>query len=138
MKIGLKRKLVIAGTILTLVCVATLGNAVGNSAKADETWVNDQLAANNKVIANAGFTKKEELKKNANGDIKASINGKLSPELEKAQSELEKMLEEYYKMKLDGLTDSDEYRFLEQKIYETQNSILDRYKKEIDTIFAGQ
>jgi len=138
METGLKRKLVIAGTILTLVGVATLGNAGGNSAKADETWVNDQLAANNKVIANAGFAKKEELKKNANGDIKATINGKLSPELEKAQSELEKMLEEYYKMKLDGLTDSDEYRFLEQKIYETQNSILDRYKKEIDTIFAGQ
>ncbi|MFS0657483.1 hypothetical protein AB1L07_02495 [Niallia alba] len=137
---NLKRNLIGAGLVLVLGGVAVVGNIgeLSETASADESWLPGQLAENNAKIAKAGFEKKEEIKSNANGDIKETINGKLSPELEKAQSDLEKMLEEYYQMKLDGLDSSPEFTYLEEAIKTTQASILDRYKKEIDTIFAGQ
>lgn len=139
MRTGLKRVLGMTGLVLALGGVAVVGNIGGNSsASADESWLSEQVAENNRAIAGAGYNKKEEIKSNAEEDIKETINGKLSPELEQAQLDLEKMLDEYYQLKLDGLTESDQYKYLEQKIQETQASILDRYKQEIDSIFAGQ
>lgn len=139
MKTGLKRVLGMTGLVLALGGVSVVGNIGGNSsASADESWLSQQVAENNATIAKAAFNKKEELKGNATSDIKNTINGKLSPELEKAQSDLEKMLEEYYQMKLDGLESSPEFAYLENAIKTAQESLADRYKKEIDTIFAGQ
>lgn len=138
MEIGLKRKLIAGITIVTLVGIATLGQVGGNKAEADGTWVNDQLAENNAAIAGAGYEKKEEIKQNANGDIKDTINGKLEPKVKTAEEELQEMLDEYYRLKLEGMTESPEYKYLEEQIEKTKLSILDRYKKEIDTIFAGQ
>lgn len=135
---NVKRILVIGGTLLTLVGVATVGQVGGNGeAEASGTWVNDQLATNNKSIAGAGYEKKEELIQSSDEDIKNTINGKLDGKVKTAEEELQEMLEQYYQMKLDGLESSAEFKYLEQQIAITKKSIYDRYVKEVDAIFAG-
>ena len=138
METGLKRKLIAGITIVTLVGIATIGQVGESKAEADGTWVNDQLAENNAAISGAGYEKKEEIKQNANGDIKDTINGKLEPKVKTAEEELQEMLDEYYRLKLEGLESSDEYKYLEEQISITKKSIYDRYVKEVDAIFAGQ
>ncbi|MEI2465135.1 hypothetical protein [Niallia taxi] len=139
MNMRAKKLLVVGGTLLTLAGVAVVGQVGGNSeAEASGTWVNDQLAANNKTIANAGYEKKEEIIKSSDEDIKNTINGKLDGKVKTAEEELQEMLDQYYQMKLDGLEDSEEYKYLEQQIAITKKSIYDRYVKEVDAIFAGK
>lgn len=61
----------------------------------------------------------------------------LSPEIQAQQDELQRLLEEYYQMKVDGLESTAEYKELENQIEIIKQDVLTRYKSEIDSAFDG-
>ena len=60
----------------------------------------------------------------------------LDPKIAEEQAELERLLEEYYRMKVEGLTDSPEFKKVEADIEKIRQNAYNRFTKEIDTLFA--
>ncbi|MCM3387272.1 hypothetical protein M3649_03885 [Ureibacillus chungkukjangi] len=129
MKLKVAGLVLAMGTILGL-CMVFLPNESEVGANSD--WTNEVLTEANVSIGNAGFNKKEELKGRS---VTESVKSTLNPMIEEEKKELEQMLEDYYNLQLQGLTDTEEYRILETKIEALKQSIFNRYKSEIDLLF---
>ena len=128
-------KLKVVGLVLSMVtilglCVVFIPNESEVGASSD--WTNEVLTEANASIGSAGFNKKESLKEQS---ITENVKETLSPMIEEEKKELEQMLQDYYDMQLQGLTDTEEYRILEGKIEELKISVFNRYKSEIDQLF---
>lgn len=119
--------------IMTGVLGATILGGFYTGANVD--WQTEVVNDASAKIGKAGFDKKEELlNNNSIGDQMKSV---LAPTIEEEQKELERLLEEYYQMKIQGLTDTPEFLALEKQIEQIRLSVLNRYKKEIDAAFEG-
>lgn len=128
----MKKKLLIIGGI-----VAGLGIAFGAGSfvtQAGTDWQTNAINQANSEMGAAAYDKKNELIAGADTDITRTAIAELS--IEERQAELQRLLDEYYQLKLQGLTESETFKALEAQIQTIQNSILDRYKKEIDTVFT--
>lgn len=126
-------KLKATGFVLAMVTILGLCVVfVPETTYGDSDWTNEVLTEASKSIGNAGYNKKEELK---NLDVTESVKETLNPKIEEEKKELEQMLEEYYQMKINGLTDTQEYKSLEQEIEALKQTIFNRYKSEIDLLF---
>lgn len=112
------------------------GLFVGDKFGASTSWVNDIInQAGTDLDATASDKTNELLKSNSISDQMRSI---LSPEIEAQQAELEKLLEDYYQLKIAGLTNTEDFKATQLKIQQLRTTMLTRYKKEIDAAFAGQ
>lgn len=126
-----KFKVLFLIVVLTVILVV-ISPILSKTSEAGSSWDNEVLTEANSDIGKAGYNKKEELvKKPLDDSIKESFN----PLIEEEKADLERMLEEYYNLRLQGLTDTEEYRVLEEKIKQLKQGIFDRYKAEIDSIF---
>jgi uncharacterized membrane-anchored protein YjiN (DUF445 family) len=106
--------------------------------KATTDWQTDAINTANSELGSAAYTKKNELINNASADINAKVQDQISQDVEDQKAELQKLLDEYYQMKINNLTSTPEFLSLQQKIKEIQASILSRYETEIDQVFASQ
>ena len=104
----------------------------GNIASgAQVSWTTSVEGEANERISKAGFDTKEELLNEAQS-LPGVMVEKSDPYIEDYEKELEKMLEEYYKMKVDGLVETEEFKNLEKRMDEIKTTIFNRYKKDID------
>ena len=77
--------------------------------------------------------KTEELaKQDLTGQIKTVLNPKIAEE----QAELERLLEEYYRLKVLGLENSPEFKKVESDIEKIRTNAYNRFKADIDAMFA--
>ncbi|MGB6406629.1 MAG: hypothetical protein WBF39_04085 [Planococcus donghaensis] len=127
----MKKKLLF---VALLVSVLIAGLFLGSKSGASSDWSNELTSIVNKELGATGFEKKEEI---LQSDVTAEMKETLDPKIAAEQAELEAMLEAYYQMKLDGLTDTAEYAALEAQIEAIKLNIFNRYKAEIDTMFDG-
>lgn len=102
---------------------------------AGSSWSADaQNAAYSELLTTAS-TETNKLTKDTSADINNTINGAIQDTVDQQQAELQKLLDEYYNLKLQGMTSSDEFKQLEQQIKDIQASVLEAYKKHIDEAF---
>lgn len=125
------KKLLIIGGLAVVVLVG--GLFAGAKIGADTDWTNEVLGSASKIISSAGFNKKEEI---LSRDLSEEVKSALDPKIAEEEAKLESMLEEYFQMKVNGMTDTVEYKELEKSIESIKAIIFDRYKKEIDLIFV--
>jgi hypothetical protein len=106
--------------------------------KATTDWKTDAINAANSSLGSTGYTEKEKLKASATTDINATVQGAIGDDVEAQKAELQKMLNDYYNLKLAGMTETQSFKDLEIQIKGIQKSIYDRYTKELDAVFATQ
>jgi len=128
----MKKKLLIA-----LLAVAVLIGTffIGSKIGATTSWTTEVISQASRDIGGTGFDKKNELI--ANTDITSQMKTALEPKIAEEQAELERLLEEYYQLKIAGLTDTDEFREVEAEIEFITEAIFERYRKEIDAVFVN-
>lgn len=125
------KKKVLAGILAA--SIFTVGMFAGNTALGNSSWSTSIVNTANATLVKTGSDKIKELATGTN--IDAEMKNLMQPEIESQQSELERLLEEYYQMKLDGLTDTPEFKEVEGRIEAIRQALFDRYKSEIDAIF---
>jgi uncharacterized membrane-anchored protein YjiN (DUF445 family) len=106
--------------------------------KATTDWQTDAINTANSELGSAAYTKKNELINSASTDINAKVQDQISKDVEDQKAELQKLLDEYYQMKINNLTNTPEFLSLQQKIKQIQADILSRYENEIDKVFEDQ
>jgi hypothetical protein len=124
-------------SVLFVVAVLALligGLFVGTKIGASTGWSNELATFANSELGATGFEKKEEILGN---DITAEMKVALDPKIAEEQAALEKLLEDYYQMKLNNLENTPEYLALEKQIEGLKQTIFLRYSKEIDLMFEG-
>ena len=119
-------KVIIAGVILTGTFITG-----GIATSATNSWTATVENEANTRISKAGYDTKEELLNQSEALPEVMVE-KADPYIEDYEKELEKMLEEYYKMKVDGLTDTQAFKDIEKRMDEIKTTIFNRYKKDID------
>lgn len=125
-----KKKVILTAVLVFVILIG--GMFVGSKIGANSSWTSEIATIANQQINAAGFAKKEELK---NSDITEQMKTMLDPKIAEEQAELERLLEEYYRMKLAGLEGSPEYIQLEKDIEKIRLNSFNRYKAEIDLLF---
>lgn len=125
-----KKKVLLTGLLVFVLLFG--GMFVGSKIGANSSWTSEIATFANQQINAAGYAKKEELK---NSDITEQMKTMLDPKIAEEQAELERLLEEYYRMKLAGLEGSPEYVQLEKDIEKIRLNSFNRYKAEIDLLF---
>ncbi|WP_226087488.1 hypothetical protein [Mesobacillus sp. S13] len=121
----------IAGVILGVGIVFAAGTFTG----ATTDWFSNAVNTANSTIGKAGFDKKTELIANSDADINVKIVQEIGVKIDAEEVELQALLDEYYQMRLDGLTESQRYQDLEAQIDAITNNVYERYKQEIDAVF---
>lgn len=123
--------------LLTAVAAIVLvgGGVLFGSAQsgASSNWTNELASKANAELGKIGFAKKEEI---VNKDLTSVMGEAIDPKLKEEQAELEAMMEEYYQMRIDGLTETQAYYDLEKQIENIKLQIFNRYKSEIDAVFT--
>jgi hypothetical protein len=129
----MKKTVKVAAVILGLGVVFAVGNLSGN---ASLDWSqNAQNRAYNELLD----TKKEvvgELLDDTAGDITNTLDSEVTSTVDTNADELRRLMEEYYRMRLEGLRNTPEFLALEQKINEIMMNIYGSYKTEVDNAFA--
>lgn len=126
-------KKVLAASVVGIVLLAG-GVFLGSSQSgASSSWINELTSKANTELGQAGYAKKEEI---LDKDLTAEMAAVLDPKIAEEEAELEAMLQEYYELKLQGLSEGTEFKALEAKIETLKISIFNRYKTEVDAMFA--
>jgi hypothetical protein len=115
--------------------VAVFGFGALTGANSD--WKTEVITEASQKLGGAGYETKAELIGRDGENVKAEMKAAINPAIIESQEELSRLLEEYYQMKIDGLTESEEFTKLEARIEQIKESVLDRYKAEIDSAFKG-
>lgn len=108
------------------------------STHASSDW---QTSEANKAQAEMQKTASDTTTSLSNGvstDINSTIDSQVSAEIKKQQDELNQLLQQYYDLKLQGLTDTQQYKDLVAKIDYYKQWAFDNYKQQIDQAFAAQ
>lgn len=130
----MKKSIKVTGVILGLGTIFGLGTLTG----ASTDWAtNAQNAAYSELLDTAS-TKTTALTKNTDEDITNKINTEIESTVDEQQAELQKLLDQYYQMKLDGLTNTPDFKALEDQIAAIKQSVFEAYRKQIDEAFANQ
>ena len=132
----MKKGFKIVGALALAGGVFAAGSLFSGSFGASGDWQTNAINTANSTMGSAAYNKKTELIEGADEDINATVLEELS--LEERQLELQRLLDEYYNLKLQGFTGSDEFKALEAQIQLIQDDILNRYKTEIDNVFNQQ
>jgi hypothetical protein len=103
--------------------------------KATTDWKTNAINQANSSMGESAYNEKSKLISGADADIQSTVIEKLS--IEDRQKELQRLLDEYYDLKIQGLTGSQSFKDLEAQINAIQSDILTRYKKEIDQVFVN-
>jgi hypothetical protein len=106
--------------------------------KASSDWQTNAINQAQAELKGAADDKAQELSTQASTDINATVSAAVSNDLESRQAELNKLMEEYYKMKLAGLTDTQAFKDIETQIANIQEWALNQFKTQIDQAFATQ
>jgi hypothetical protein len=138
MKMNKKVVMVIGGVVLGTGIFSAGVFSSGTHTKATTDWKTDATNAANSDLGAAGYNKKNQLINSAGTDINAKVQQDIGAEVDQQKADLEKLLDQYYQMKLDGLEGTQAYKDLEAQIAAIKQSVYDRYTKEIDQVFASQ
>jgi hypothetical protein len=106
--------------------------------KATTDWQTNAINTANSELAESAYNKKEELKASATDDINNKVQDEISQSVEDQKAELQRLLDEYYQMKINNLTSTPEFLSLQQQIKQIQADILARYESELDKVFEDQ
>jgi peptidoglycan hydrolase CwlO-like protein len=134
-----KKALKVSGLVLTGALVfgsGFFGKEIVTKATTD--WKTDAVNTANSDLGAAGYQKKNALIDSASTDINSKVQQDIGTEVDQQKADLEKLLDQYYQMKLDGLENTQAYKDLEAQIAAIKQSVYDRYTKEIDQVFAAQ
>jgi hypothetical protein len=104
---------------------------------ANSDWKTEVITEVSQKLGGAGYEKKAELLGKDGENVAVEMKAAINPAIVESQEELSRLLEEYYQMKIDGLTESEGFAALEARIEQIKESVLDRYKAEIDSAFEG-
>jgi hypothetical protein len=115
--------------------VAVFGFGALTGANSD--WKTEVITEASQKLNGKGYEKKAELVGRDGENVAAEMKAAINPAILESQEELSRLLEEYYQMKIDGLTESEDFAELESRIEQIQQAVLDRYKAEIDSAFEG-
>jgi hypothetical protein len=105
---------------------------------ATDDWQTNAINNANSTLGAAGYDKKNALINGATADISNKTQQDLGAEVDQQKADLEKLLDEYYQMKLNGLEGTQAYKDIESQIAAIKESIYQRYTAEIDKVFASQ
>jgi hypothetical protein len=129
----MKKPVKVAAVILGLGVVFAAGTFTGNanldwSQNAQNRAYSELLETRNEVVG--------ELLDDTATDITQTLDGEVTSTVDANAEELRRLMEEYYRMKLEGLSDTPEFRALEQKIEELMLGVYGSYKTQVDNAFA--
>ena len=111
------------------------GSIVGVVTNADgKNWTDDVIQSATSILTSTAEDKKDELLSDSS-NISDAMKNALNPQIAEEQQELERLLEEYYQMKVAGLTDTQEFYNIRAQITYIKEKNLKLYKKEIDAYF---
>ena len=127
---NIKKVAIITVAVLVLLFI---GLFTGTKYGANSSWTNEIVTQAGSQLNQAGMNKKDQLAKQ---DLTGQMKTVLDPKIAEEQAELERLLEEYYRMKVEGLTDSPEFKKVEADIEKIRQNAYNRFTKEIDTLFA--
>ncbi|RKJ30111.1 hypothetical protein D7X33_41845, partial [Butyricicoccus sp. 1XD8-22] len=123
----LKVTLFVAAIVLILgTSLFFVGNAYSNS-----DWTNEVITEATSELTSAGHSKKNEL---ANTDTSEMMKESLEQFIAEQEAELERLLEEYYYLKLQNLENTPEYENVKNKIIQIRDTVYNRYKLDIDSL----
>ena len=115
--------------------LSAAGSIVGVVTNADgKNWTDDIIQNATSILTSTAEDKKDELLSDSS-NISDAMKNALNPQIAEEQQELERLLEEYYQMKVAGLTDTQEFYNVRAQITYIKEKNLKLYKKEIDTYF---
>jgi hypothetical protein len=132
----MKKKLSIIGAgVLVLGGVFFAGSIIG---KAGTDWETNAINNSYSELLQTANSTKNDLVSNIDSDVNTKINTAIASDVDTQQAELERLMKEYYSMKLNNLTNTPEFLSLEQKIKDIQASVLASFKQQIDQEFTKQ
>lgn len=129
-----KAAIKVAGSVLVVGAVFAAGTFTGASTDWKTTAINNAYSE----LLDTGNNKTEVLVDKSATDINNTINTAISDNVDAQQVELQKLLDQYYKMKLEGLTLTPEFKALEAQIETIKANVLANFKKQIDEAFVSQ
>lgn len=124
------KAIVLATTLVLILGVSTL--FISTSTNANNDWTVQVLSNASSEIGATGYHLKEEIKTRS---IAVEMGKTLDPVIEEQQAELERLLEEYYQLKLKNLLSSEQAIAIQSRIVEIRTDVYNRYTKEIDLLF---
>jgi uncharacterized protein YecA (UPF0149 family) len=128
----MKKSVKVAAVILGIGVVFAVGNLSGN---ASLDWKQNAMnLAHNELLDVRDEVVKNTVNNTAT-DINVTIQEGVSGTVDENASELERLMKEYYRMKLEGLTDTPEFRDLEDKINIIMMNVYGGFKTEVDNAF---
>jgi hypothetical protein len=128
---NVKKKVVIG---LGILGVFALGNITGATSDWQTNAINN---AYSELLGTASQTT-TELTSDVATDINTKIQTEIQGTVDEQQAELQRLLDQYYQMKINGLTSSPEFLQIESQIEQIKANVLEAYKKQIDEAFANQ
>jgi hypothetical protein len=133
-KLHMKKSVKYTAVGLGIIALFGTGTFVG----AGLDWKSNAInSAYNELLETANTTN-DELTSDVSGDINKQVETQIADTVEQQQLELERLLEEYYKLKLEGYTTSEEFLSLEEQIKTIRENVLESYKQRIDEAFVGK
>lgn len=124
-------------TVIVLAALVLLAGGIifGSTVGANSNWQSDlNLAAQREIDASGHELVQEFKQQGLTEQMKTAIDPKIAEE----QAELERLLNEYYRMKIEGLTETPEFAELEAKVEELRRLAYKRFTGEIDAMFTGK
>jgi peptidoglycan hydrolase CwlO-like protein len=135
MKMNKKVVLGIGASVLGL-SLAFGGGIVATHATTD--WKTDAINSANSNLGATGYNEKTKLVNSASTDINNRVQDEIGKDVQDQQAQLQALLDQYYQDKLNGITDTAEFKDLEAQIVQIKENILARYKTDIDNAFTSQ
>lgn len=131
----MKKSLKITGLVLGLGVVFGVGSIAGAS---NLSWKDNTINDAYSGFLDVASSKVSDLTGNVDADINKAVQNQISGTVEQQEKELQKLLEEYYQMKLNNMTETQAFKELEAQIIEIRKSVAEAYKKQIDDAFKGK
>lgn len=132
----MNKTLKVSGIVVGILGVFAAGSFVG----ASTDWKTNAINSAYNSILGTGHEVNNEIVADAPTDINNAIQTEIASTVESKEDELKRLLEQYYQMKLDGLTETAEFKSLENTINEIMLNVAAKFKEDIDKAFeeAGQ
>lgn len=130
----MKKSVKIAGIVLGVGVVFFSGGIVGANMDWKTKAINDSYS---KFLDTASI-KVGELVGNVDKDLDLKVQSKVDGIVSENEEELERLLEEYYQMRLESIATTEEIEELELQIEEVRNTVVESYKKRINEAFNGR
>jgi small-conductance mechanosensitive channel len=108
----MKKSFKIAGVVLGIGTIFGLGTLTG----ATTDWQTNAINNSYSELHNTASNETTDLTKNTNEDVNNTVNTAIQGTVADQQKQLEDLLQQYYQMKLQSLTDTQQFHDLEDQI----------------------